>query len=106
MGLIIKSTAQKDIKIEGTNILLESIYLRIAFSAMPDGKSCEVALYSYASYEMFIEKKPLYTTVPTSNLMVILDLSQNETQSIADVLMHISKYYKDDLGYDVEITNI
>ena len=103
MGLLINSNGDKQITIDGTNINLDSIYLRIAFNALVDGKTCEVALYSFASKDMFIEKKPIYTNVPTSNLYVMVD--ELETQSIDFVLLHLKKYFEDELGYIVQITN-
>lgn len=103
MGLLIKGTNQKEIKIDGTDIVIGSIYLRVAFTASVDGKTCEVALYSFASKEMFLNNKPIFTNVPTANLYVVIDKEKDQTQSIADVLLNLSEYYTNELGYEVEI---
>lgn len=103
MGLLIKENGAKKIKIEGTEIELAQIYIRVAFNANIDGKTCEVALYSFASEAMFIAGKNLFTDVPTSNLYVVVDVL--ETQSIEAVLAHLKTYYETELGYLVDIVN-
>jgi hypothetical protein len=102
MGLLIKQNGDKKITIEGTSIELPEIYLRIAFNAKVDGKTCEVALYPFASEAMFLEGKTLFTNVPTANLYVVVD--KGETQSIDAVLSHLKTYYETELGYIVEIS--
>lgn len=102
MGLLIKENGEKKIKIDGTEIELAQIYLRVAFNANVDGKTCEVALYSFASESMFLDGKTLFTDVPTANLYVVVD--KGESQCIEFVLAHLKKYYETELGYIVEIT--
>ena len=103
MGLLIKENGAKKIKIEGTEIELAQIYVRVAFNANVDGVTCEVALYSYASEAMFTAGKLLFADVPTTNLYVVVDVG--ETQSIEVVLAHLKTYYETELGYIVEIVN-
>lgn len=104
MGLLIKENGEKKINIDGTSIELPEIYLRVEFTAKMDGKTIEVALYPFASRDMFVDKKTIYTDVPVSNLWIVLEEGQD--QNIKTVLVQLAKYYSEELGYIAEITGI
>jgi hypothetical protein len=101
MGLLIKQNGDKKIKLDGTDIEVPEIYVRIEFLAKADGVGCEVALYQYASAEMYEAKKLIYTDVPTANLYIIL--KKGQSQSIEVVLADVAEYYTTELGYIVEV---
>jgi hypothetical protein len=100
MGLLIKATAEKKITISGTNFEVEQVYGRIAFSAKPNGREIEVATGIFATYEMFLENKPLFTDIEFTNFQAVL--KKEEQQSIETAL----NYAKDGFiqqGYDCEV---
>lgn len=101
MGLLIKQNGEKKITIDGTNIELAEIYVRIDFNAGIDGRTCEVALYPFASVAMYEQKKPIFTDVPMSNLWIVLEIG--ETQDIITLLNKVAEWYTTELGYIVEI---
>lgn len=101
MGLEIKQTQEKSIKIIGTEITLESVYGRIEFAARADGKSLEIAIYTYASKNAFkMGASPITTHVQQGNLNV--QLKDQEVQSVDTAHLYAKKAYEE-LGYDVVI---
>lgn len=101
MGLEIKSTEQKSIKIIGTEITLDSVYGRIEFAARADGKSLEIAISTYASLAAFkMGASPITTDVQQGNLNV--ELQETEIQSIETAQLYAKEAYLQ-LGYNVDI---
>lgn len=100
MGLLIKSTQNKEIKISGTDITLNEVYCRIEFAARANGKILEIAPITYSSKQTYIENKPLFTDAPISTLSV--EIQPTEVQSIETALLYTSMYYTQ-LGYDVVV---
>ena len=103
MGIFIKATQDKEIKISGTDITLNEVYMRIEFAARANGRTLEIAPTTFASKQTYSENKPLYTDVITSNLLV--DLQPNETQTIDNVLNYTTMFYTQ-LGCDTVIDNL
>jgi hypothetical protein len=102
MGLLIKSTAEKKITISGTNFEVEQVYGRIAFSAKPNGREIEVATGIFASYEMFLENKPLFTDIEFTNFQAVIE--PEEQQSIDTALKYARNGFIQQ-GYDCEVVN-
>jgi len=101
MGLEIKSTQEKSIKIIGTEITLESVYGRIEFAARADGKTLEIAISTYASRDAFkMGASPITTDVQQGNLNV--NLQEGEIQSIDTAQIYSQQAYLQ-LGYSVDI---
>jgi hypothetical protein len=101
MGLEIKSTQEKSIKIIGTEITLESVYGRIEFAARADGKTLEIAISTYASRDAFkMGASPITTDVQQGNLNV--NLEEGEIQSIDTAQIYSQQAYLQ-LGYNVDI---
>jgi hypothetical protein len=101
MGLEIKSTQEKSIKIIGTEITLESVYGRIEFAARADGKTLEIAISTYASRNAFkMGASPITTDVQQGNLNV--NLEAGEIQSIETAQTYSQQAYLQ-LGYNVDI---
>lgn len=103
MGIFIRATQDKQIKISGTDITLNEVYMRIEFAARANGITLEIAPTTFASKQTYSENKPLYTDVITSNLLV--DLQPNETQTIDNALNYTAMFYIQ-LGYDVVIDTL
>ena len=72
MGLQIKSTITKPIKISGTDIELTEVYIRIEFAGRSNGKVIEISPMTYANRQTYLEGKPLFTDVQTTNFIVDL----------------------------------
>ena len=103
MGLQIKSTVTKPIKISGTDIELQEIYMRIEFAARSNGKVLEISPMTYSAKSTYLENKPLFTDIQTTNFVV--ELLPNELQSI-DVALTYTKYVYEQLGYEVNIETL
>jgi len=103
MGIFIRATQDKQIKISGTDITLNEVYMRIEFAARANGMTLEIAPTTFATKQTYSENKPLYTDVITSNLLV--DLQPNETQTIDNALNYTAMFYTQ-LGYDVVIDTL
>jgi hypothetical protein len=101
MGLIIKSTENKKITIQGTAIEVPEVYGRLEFAGRADGKTLEVAIANYASKEAFDGgASSLPCDVPNGNFTV--ELQSGEMQSIETAHSYSQKAFID-LGYDVVI---
>jgi hypothetical protein len=110
MGLLVKSTDSKKIHIQGTSIELPSVYARFEYANRQDGKSIEIALYSYSSresYENSVEpvgefETPINANVPTD--IERMSFTRKVNEPINSVLIH--NIIKEELeidGYDIEI---
>jgi hypothetical protein len=101
MGLIIKSTEEKKITIQGTAIELNEVYGRIEFAGRADGKTLEVAVATYASKEAFESgASVLSTNVQQGSFNA--EILPTELQSI-DTAHEYGKQAFEQLGYSVEI---
>lgn len=100
MALIIKATAEKEIKISGTDLTLEQVYGRIEFVGRSNGKTLEIATVTYVSKETFDENKPVFTDIQTGTFNA--NLEDGEVQSIETALKYAKMGYEQ-LGYIVEI---
>ena len=100
MGLIIKATPAKPIKIAGTVIDMTELYGRIEFAARADGRTLEIAVGTYVSEATFLQGMPIYTDVQQGSFQV--QLADGEVQSLDTALEYAKKAYEQ-LGYNVEI---
>ena len=101
MGLIIKATEEKSIKIVGTEITLESVYGRIEFAGRANGKTLEIAIATYASKEAFeASASAMSTDVQQGSFTV--DIQPTESQSI-DTAHEYGKLAYEQMGYEVII---
>lgn len=100
MALIIKSNETKKILISGTTIELSDIYMRIEFVGRANGATLEIAGATYVSKETYAESKPIFTDIPSGN--VVVNLQPGEEQSL-DTAHLYSKQAYEQLGYTVEI---
>ena len=101
MGLIIKSTEEKTVTIQGTDIELPQVYGRLEFAGRADGVTIEVAVSTYASKQAFKEGAgTIFTSVNQGSFTT--ELKEGEVQSV-ETAHEYSKQAFEQLGFDVEI---
>lgn len=100
MGLIITSTVNKKIKIDGTEIEVPQVYGRVQFFAMQDGVTIEVQCAIYSSKAMMTEGKYLHTNIGMPAIKI--ELASAETQSLEMALSYMAGYLTSQ-GYEVDV---
>ena len=100
MGLFIRPTEEKTIKISGTDIELNEVYGRIEFVGRQDGKTLEIATTTFVNKQTYTEGKPIFTDIPQGNFYTQLEIG--EVQSIQTALDY-AKIGFEQLGYEVTI---
>ena len=100
MGLFIRPTEEKTIKISGTDIELNEVYGRIEFVGRQDGKTLEIATTTFVNKQTYTEGKPIFTDIPQGNFYTQLEIG--EVQSIQTALDY-AKIGFEQLGYVVSI---
>ena len=104
MGLFIRPTQEKKIKISGTDIELNEVYGRIDFVGRQDGKTLEIATTTFVSKQNYLEGKPIFTDIPQGNIYT--QLQETEEQSVQTALLY-AKLGFEQLGYEAVIdTNV
>lgn len=102
MGLLIKSTTEKVIKIAGTQIELNDIYGRVEFAGRINGVTLDFSIYTFVSKQGFENKQVLFTDIENTTFSV--DLQPGEIQDLDTALIY-SKLAFEQLGYSVDILN-
>ena len=104
MGIFIRPTVDKKIKISGTDFELNEVYGRIDFVGRQDGKNLEIATTTYVSKQTYTEGKPIFTDIPQGNIYT--QLQETEEQSVQTALLY-AKLGFEQLGYEAVIdTNV
>jgi len=104
MGIFIRPTQEKKIKISGTDIELNEVYGRIDFVGRQDGRNLEIATTTYVSKQTYTEGKPIFTDIPQGNFYT--QLQETEEQSVQTALLY-AKLGFEQLGYEAVIdTNV
>jgi hypothetical protein len=99
MGLIIKSTKDKKITIQGTSIEVPEVYGRLEFVGRASGTTIEVAIATYASKEAFKSGASVFsTTVEMGNINE--PLKEGEVQSV-ETAHEYAKIAYEQRGYEV-----
>ena len=104
MALIITSTTNNPIHVQGTSIELSSVYTRLEFGCRPNGTTMEIAFYTYADRAAFLAGSNLPTDLPISNLTQDIDPA-TQTQGL-DAAHELAKAWFESLGYQVSIEMI
>lgn len=100
MGLIINSTEEKKITIQGTEIELPSVYARLEFAGRADGFKLEIAVSTYASKLAYKGgASQLTTDVPQGTLNV--KLQEGEMQSV-ETAHSYAQLALEEQGYNVQ----
>ena len=100
MGIFIRPTVDKKIKISGTDIELNEVYGRIDFVGRQDGKNLEIATTTYVSKQTYTEGKPIFTDITQGNFYT--QLQETEEQSVQTALIY-AKLGFEQLGYEAVI---
>ena len=101
MGLLINATDEKTITITGTDIQVPNVYGRIEFAGRADGKTLEIAVTTYASYQAFTSGAAAFSTDVQMGSFTV-ELQPTEVQSIETALQYASVVYTQQ-GYNVEV---
>lgn len=101
MALIITPTQNKKIYVQGTTIELVSVYNRIEFGCRPNGKTIELAFYTYADKTSYETGSYLPTDLPTTNLTLDIDIA-TQIQSVESAHA-LAKTWYEEQGYNVVI---
>jgi hypothetical protein len=97
MALIITPTQEKKIHVQGTDIELQSVYNRLEFGCRPNGKSMEIAFYTYADKAAYEAGSYLPTDLPIGNTTRDIDL-ETQTQSV-ETAHELAKEWFEEQGY-------
>jgi len=97
--LLTKQTNTTPILIKGSNIELDSLYVRIIFICNLDG-SLTVTYNTYLNHDLFLENKTIDTDVKNTTYNFVI--SETETQSLETALNYMWQVFTD-LGYNTTI---
>ena len=101
VDLEIKEIIDNDIRILGTDIILDSVYLRFEFNCNIDGRSVDIKTETYFSKNVFKENKiPILTTVP--NRILNIKLKDIDSQNVDTIKLYLKDIYEKD-GWQIEI---
>lgn len=101
MALIITPTETKKIYVQGTDIELQSTYVRLEFGCKPNGITMEIAFYTYANHDAFISNNYLPTTLPIGNIVKDINVAI-QTQGL-QAAHELSKTWFEECGYNVTV---
>ena len=100
MGLLVSATAEKKILIQGTEIELPSVYVRLEYAGRANGITLEIAAATYASHEAYKDGAgAIFTDVQQGAFSVELVDAQMQDLNSAELY---SKLAFEQLGYTVE----
>ena len=102
MGIFIRPTVDKKIKISGTDIELNEVYGRIDFVGRQDGKNLEIATTTYVSKQTYVDGKPIFTDIPQGNFYTQLQVGEEQTIQTA---LNYAKLGFEQMGYEAVIDN-
>jgi hypothetical protein len=101
MALILTSSPQKKINIQGTNMEVPSVYLRIHFNSRIDGISMALNGKTFSNKEMFKIGSPVYVDIVSP--MITKNLNPlTQVQSI-ETAHNLMKSFYEENGYTVSI---
>ena len=101
MGLLVNATAEKKILIQGTEIEIPNVYVRLEYAARANGITLEIAITTYASKQAYKDGAgAIFTDVQQGAFVV--ELQEGQAQDLTSAELY-SKLGLEDLGYAVEI---
>ena len=95
--LLSKNTTQ--INVQGTDIELSSVYVRIVFTCQLDG-SLTITYKTYQDFAAFLAGKEIATDI--QNMTYNFVILETETQSLETALLYMRTAFSE-LGYTAEI---
>ena len=99
MGLLLTKNTTP-ILVQGTDIELNSVYVRISVNCPFDGKTISVTYKTFASHDAYLQGKELYTDI--NQLNYEFTILQTEIQSIDTALLYMQNVFTE-LGYNATI---
>jgi hypothetical protein len=97
MGLLVSATAEKKILIQGTEIELPSVYVRLEYAGRANGVTFEIAASTYASHEAYKDGAgAIFTDVQQGSFSV--ELKEGEKQDLTTAEFY-SKLAFEQFGY-------
>lgn len=99
MGLLLTKNT-KAILIQGTDIELNSVYVRASVNCPFDGKTISVSYKTFANYDVYLQGKEILTDI--NHLNYEFTISETEIQSIDTALIYMQNKFIE-LGYNAEI---
>ena len=101
MGLLVNATAEKKILIQGTEIEVPSVYVRLEYFARLDGRELYITVHVYNNKDSYKNGiSILLTDLPVSHISVTL--KEDEEQNLQNTELY-SKARLEELGYVVDI---
>jgi hypothetical protein len=101
MALILTPTTEQKIKISGTDIELQSVYLRLEFKARIDGIALELDAKTYLSKDKYSSNEDISVEIVSPKILVNIDpLTQIQDLNTAHAML---KSHYESNGYGVTI---
>ena len=101
MALIISSTTNNLIHVQGTATELASVYNRLEFKCLSNGITMEIAFQTYADHAEYLNNNVLLTDLPYINVIADID-PVTQTQDLT-AAHELAKAHFETLGYNVSI---
>ena len=97
MGLLVSATAEKKILIQGTEIELPNVYVRLEYAGRANGITLEIAASTYASHEAYKSGAgAIFTDVQQGGFSV--ELQEGQMQDLTSAELY-SRTAFEQLGY-------
>ena len=101
MALLLSSTPQRKILIQGTDLEISQVYLRLFFTARIDGIALDINATTYASKNAFLEGAPVSVDIVSPQVTKNIDpATQQQGLDSAHTLL---KAHFEENGYTVAI---
>lgn len=107
MGLVINSTEEKKLHINGLSFKPESVYARLRFMGHADGKKMEIQVDCYETKQEFLNNAPINVHFEAEGKVQAIqvigcELQADEVQSVEMAHKYASEAFVG-LGYEVTI---
>jgi len=101
MALIIETTSNNLIHVQGTAIELATVYIRLEFVCSANGTTMEILFYTYADHDAYLAGNALPTDLPPGNLTA--DINPVEQTQGLWAAHELARDWYESLGYIVSI---
>ena len=99
MGILLTKNT-KPILIQGTDIELNSVYIRVSVNCSFDGKTISVSSKTFVDYLLYLQDKNIITNI--NHLNYDFAILETETHSIETALIYMQNKFIE-LGFNAEI---
>ena len=101
MALIIQSTSNNKICIQGTSVDLDQVYARLDLHCLPNGRTVEISYDTYLDSADYRAGKLLLTDLPQAS--IIQDVDPQTAQQGLQSAHEIARAWFESYGYVVSI---